>query len=187
MKRPGISGAPGRPCPGAQLPTWGPPSAREGRGSVETPPPTCHRVGELSRGKTEIPRPRPRRGPGRGTGKEPTLLVVPRGGPKRASGDRGRQDPDPGPKDPRRGVGERTRHGVGRGGGGRGLTGTCGSRFGRAALRRRKRAGVRRRRGGTGGARSVIPDSGRTGARVSVRPYRGVRPGPGASLALVGP
>lgn len=86
------------------------------------------------------------------------------------TGDREHRDPGPGPKDPRGRVGKRTRPGPGRGRGGRGLTRTCGRRFGRAALRRRKRgrAQAQRRDGRVGRAREAIPKSGRRGARVSV-------------------
>ena len=84
------------------------------------------------------------------------------------TGDRGCQGPGPGPKDPRGGIGEWSGLRAGRGRGGRGLTGNCGRRFGRAALRRRKRPGraqAPRREGHVGGA---IPESGHTGAPVSV-------------------
>lgn len=98
------------------------------------------------------------------------------------TGDREHRDPGPGPKDPRGGGRETDAAGAGRGRGGRGLTRTCGRRFGRAALRRRKRgrAQAQRRGGRVGRAREAIPESGRRGARVSAELYlRAQVPGQG--------
>lgn len=85
-------------------------------------------------------------------------------------GGRGRRDPGPGPIGPRGGVWS-PRGPAGGGAGGRGLTGNCGPRLGRAALRRRKRPRVRRRggRAGGGGAGRGSPNP-PLGARVSPRP-----------------